>query len=966
MGRLHHGTAQQTRRPSPVPATPKTILGSKLVIDLNSDLGITGIGGSMKWADQGPLANDVVQATTANQPALVLNVLNGHAALRMTTAVRQFLARTGSFAGISPGDFPRYYVIGSFTSIGGGGLFELGAGSGNAVAFPYPVSGLIRSTYANGNVANQFRTAALQYTDALPVVAALWDLQANGVAGVSGVATFSKNNVLQATTTGQSTFFTDLLNTIVVCSRYLTNSDGDMFRLVIVNPAPTVAEHNALIAYFRSIYPSLNVSGLGLPPVLASTPTLAQINGASLVYDLNSDVGVTSAAGLVSAWADSSGHSPSGGVTQATSGQQPLVIANALDGHAAIRFDGVDDCLDNASGIVGIPAGAVPYVYCVWAPKSTSPLYLANVYSFGNGGGTQVHNISLWHYTDGSLNATVDSATAGLAVEAGSSARVNTVRLTAAALQFDLANVQVGTVAPTAVGVQNAQTQVRIGKRWDNAFPANIDVLRLAVVNPPPSAAQHAANMEYFRRTYPSAGLGDPYQAILGGLLVEKWDSRQNVYAPGGNVMAWKGTEKGYALQPPTAAQAPALAVDTGFFNSVPVIQCAKTGTKCLVNAALPAPLFAAGTRPCLIVVGRYRTQSGTQVLIDVRGSDSGSATYSMLTTGVVISPTIDGIAISGTAYTATTASSFALYETTAGVATHARDGVVISVGGSGGSVNTDKTKIGIGSQFDGVFPADVSIAMVIACSSIPSPAQLNALAAQIRTDWATQDTVPSILGTVLADYWDSQLSVATASGAVTSWTSQVLNIPLSPAGVPNRPSYAADGTLFNSKSVVQAVTASLKCLFSATLATPLFTTGSKPWAGCVGRFRSYPAATQWAFRTTDASPSVNGPTAFQSGGTLLRGPNASQTFSDTVSAHRILNYFDSAGVEHLTIDGTDATAGTGLSVTANINRVGIGCNVTGANVSDFDCAQLILCFSQPTTAQMTALNALLAASYNV
>jgi hypothetical protein len=64
----------------------------------------------------------------------------------------------------------------------------------------------------------------------------------------------------------------------------------------------------------------------------------------------------------------------------------------------------------------------------------------------------------------------------------------------------------------------------------------------------------------------------------------------------------------------------------------------------------------------------------------------------------------------------------------------------------------------------------------------------------------------PSILGSLLVEYWESDLGIALASGAVDTWTGQKLGKVLSAPGAANRPSYGADGSNFHSKSVVGLV----------------------------------------------------------------------------------------------------------------------------------------------------------------
>ena len=75
----------------------------------------------------------------------------------------------------------------------------------------------------------------------------------------------------------------------------------------------------------------------------AGTPSLAITNNLQLW--LKADEGVTaSAAGAVTAWADKSGKGNNAAQTDET--LAPLVVTNAVNGKAVLRFDGVDDYLE--------------------------------------------------------------------------------------------------------------------------------------------------------------------------------------------------------------------------------------------------------------------------------------------------------------------------------------------------------------------------------------------------------------------------------------------------------------------------------------------------------------------------------------------------------------------------------------------------------------------------------------------
>lgn len=75
---------------------------------------------------------------------------------------------------------------------------------------------------------------------------------------------------------------------------------------------------------------------------------------AGLKIDMDPTLGVTSAAGAVSAWANQGYQSNS--ANQATAGLKPLLVASVLNGWPGIRFDGVDDSLQYVTAISDILA----------------------------------------------------------------------------------------------------------------------------------------------------------------------------------------------------------------------------------------------------------------------------------------------------------------------------------------------------------------------------------------------------------------------------------------------------------------------------------------------------------------------------------------------------------------------------------------------------------------------------------
>ena len=75
----------------------------------------------------------------------------------------------------------------------------------------------------------------------------------------------------------------------------------------------------------------------------------------------------------------------------------------------------------------------------------------------------------------------------------------------------------------------------------------------------------------------------------LAAILTEVWEADFGVVAPGGVVSSWTGRVNGTVLEP--VGTGPDYAADGTHFGGVPVVKCARTGSKVLTTGDLPAPL---------------------------------------------------------------------------------------------------------------------------------------------------------------------------------------------------------------------------------------------------------------------------------------------------------------------------------------------------------------------------------------
>lgn len=229
--------------------------------------------------------------------------------------------------------------------------------------------------------------------------------------------------------------------------------------------------------------------------------------------------------------------------------------------------------------------------------------------------------------------------------------------------------------------------------------------------------------------------------------------------------------------------------------------------------------------------------------------------------------------------------------------------------------------------------------------------------------------TYQSVLGALLVEQWHSQLGIATVSGNVDTWTGQTRGIVLQAPAAAQRPVYAADGTNFKAKSVVQCAVTGNKCLLQLTAISPqVFASGSRPWIGLFGRMRAYGASQSIMFAVLD-----NPITALLAGIESFPAPNITSVFggsgaliSDNSTAVRLVSgSLDAAGVNTASVNGVViGTNGTGLTLSAAAKTLTLGANTAGNFPADLSACAVFLCSAQPSAAQLTSLMGLLQAEF--
>ena len=136
--------------------------------------------------------------------------------------------------------------------------------------------------------------------------------------------------------------------------------------------------------------------------------TTSTISKDGLLLWLRSDRGVSMDNGFVSSWADQSGLYFDARQDQMES--RPTLVVAGIGGHAALRFDGVDDFFQLPSGMADFSAGLSVFVVV----NEQQPDSYNSFVEFSNGG--EVDDISFGEYQDQIAYEVLDQATQGNAV----------------------------------------------------------------------------------------------------------------------------------------------------------------------------------------------------------------------------------------------------------------------------------------------------------------------------------------------------------------------------------------------------------------------------------------------------------------------------------------------------------------------------------------------------------------------
>ena len=252
-----------------VDATTTPLTRTGLMLWLRSDLGITSTGGSpdsiSKWLDLSGTVNDGTQNTTANQPQLIQNAINGWPGINTVVAGRTltYLNLPSGFANLTPG-----VSLFTVTSPSGTGpMLDVGNGaaSNNFTLGNNTTATTETVTSYNGGTASSVSATSALTLNQYQLLGAIQNGSGTGTIYV---------NALQ-TATGTLSNPTNISRTI---NHLASNNNGSAFytgsfaELLLYNRALSITEQAAVNSYLLQRY-QLNTVAVPPPPPVISVPT---------------------------------------------------------------------------------------------------------------------------------------------------------------------------------------------------------------------------------------------------------------------------------------------------------------------------------------------------------------------------------------------------------------------------------------------------------------------------------------------------------------------------------------------------------------------------------------------------------------------------------------------------------------------------------------------------------------------
>ena len=352
--------------------------GLTLWLEAGEGVAVDAQGGIFSWDDRSPAGMDAGQAEPVRRPKLVVDAGHGHPRVTFD-GDDDFLALGAGFDDFSDG-VTAFVVAQPTNQAKSSSFLELGNGpTTDRIAFgrsgvsDAPRYAIDADAATGAAVLRLAAPQVLSLTHAPDKLATLYrDGEVIGAQKlrVPGIGTRTLNWIGRSNAAA-SGLYEGGIYAVLLYDRILTDEERVAVELYLAgtyglyHPA---AEWLVTSGYAASVVPLIHANHWSRAEAdayvawLAANPA-APVPGVGLELWLRGDLGVAADAdGVVSSWADRSAAIVPYHAVQAVPGARPVVVADAVAGQPAIRFDGDDDALALPTGFADLSDGLTVFV----------------------------------------------------------------------------------------------------------------------------------------------------------------------------------------------------------------------------------------------------------------------------------------------------------------------------------------------------------------------------------------------------------------------------------------------------------------------------------------------------------------------------------------------------------------------------------------------------------------------------
>jgi len=545
---------------------------SGLAMWLRADQGVTSSGGAVsQWNDQTSNGNNVVPDASGHNPQLVTNAINGEPGISFD-GVHQCLTRS-SYTGLPTGNSDRtILIVARYDGPGYGGGLNYGTTSlyhncitgvssdgacyiGDWGGGPEFGPSVIETGYLIETANSQSGTVSL-YND-------------GGLLGSAAFAyaTATSGSIYLGTDAADNVHIKQTICEIIVYNRALSGGERGLVESYLADKYgiydPNATWPSAYSSAVQTLITANQWTKAQADAYVAFLATSPPVPASGLQLWLRADQGVTSSSGNVSQWVDQGPAQES--ATQTTTGNQPQVVTNVINGEPVIRFNGSSDYMQLPPGFTNASTGVT--AFAVFTPTPSTANY-PRIFDFGNGQSSdnlllcQYPSQATMQFYDVTGTSTVNSLIGGNELLANTPQEYTAIKNGSTSMSLYRNGTLVGQTTSGLTALNNILRQSNyIGKsNWTGNVLYQGDMAEILVYNRPLTSGEQEQVEVYLADKYglynPNATWPSAYSSAIQTLITTyQWTKAQadayvafvaaNPSLPAGGLALWLKADAG-------------------------------------------------------------------------------------------------------------------------------------------------------------------------------------------------------------------------------------------------------------------------------------------------------------------------------------------------------------------------------------------------------------------------------------